>query len=871
MSLKRWAGAVVAAALVVAVLVPSALAEKGGNDRDKGKDKEKKEKGVAEEPAQPAPFTDVTAFATKTGTRGVVAWQTDVPIQPYVSWTTDGAEPQGFEVKDAADTAGVAIIDGLEVGKTYKVTVTDLVDSTVASAPVELVAKNAYNDYGPNGTDQPIGDVSWRDNVYTIDMLVQLDTQSLPKDVPHDQALEDIGDAFNIVAERMYDAVDGHARLGKVLVTDTQFAYAINEPFGVEEATTATNEINPCGADRNLADVLVQSAPPFDSHTFSYAIEEPCASFYVGRLGWLIANPWVNDLDMGYTSTHEMMHYAFGAPDLYGTSDVAGSGGGCNNPAWDGSLMHNSGGWNGSRWQLTEVDRNPELTPCEHGTEPYTWDQIQSRYASVPDESQLLDVVNYKPRGNPDGGALDIKVLDRTPASSTLSAFNPNDESPEFNDACFSRTDASVSSASDPEGDATLVASADTGATGSNASNEPSLDILQTDIRFLGDGDEAVSAGDVLETVITASDLTATPRASTHISHELRFDVGGTEYVAGALKDVATGEESFSIGSVPIEGAFDVVSNTITMRIPAVLLDEEGAEVYALEPGGLFVPTATWSRREIGAGPVADQAPGGCEIVIPGSATEVPGAEPNATLGEGDSYAWGAGPFFDIGEAGGACDALSPCETQRLLLVPPPEGSALTVTVDMDDAMLSYELTISDRTGVVHTSVESSDAEVVVPVPTGDVYAVTVNPFWSAGGSYSASARLGAVPAPPVPPADAVLASGGAYEATVQSPASNLEHSCSGPGDELCVTKVLDLRPSGDTGTLSLELVADVPLEDWDVYVYDLHRRQVASIGNPATVIESGEVQLEPGVYYVVIQPYIAAEGSSVTLHASLA
>lgn len=865
MSLKRWTAAAGAAALVVGLAVPTLAATRGS--AGKGKDHKPKAMHAA---AQQAPFTDVTAFATKTGTRGVVAWQTDAPIQAYVTWETDGAEPQGFQVKDAPDTAGVAIIDSLEVGKTYTVTVSNALDLTQVSAPVELVARNAYTDYGANTSPADPADVSRRDNVYTIDMLVQLDTQSLPKDVPHDQSLEDAADAFNIVAERMYDALDGHARLGNVLVTDTQFAYAVNEPFGVEEATTATNEINPCGADRNLADVLIQSAPPFDSHTFSYAIEEPCASFYVGRLGWLIANPWVNDLDMGYTSTHELLHYAFGAPDLYGTSDVTGSGGGCKNLAWDGSLMHNSGGWTGSRWQLTEVDRNPQLTPCEHGTEPYTWDQIQSRYTQVPDETELLDVVNYKPRGNPDGGALDIKILDRTPASSTLSAFTPNDENPELNADCVDRTDLTRSSADDAEGDATLVATADTGVTGSNAANEPSLDILNTSIRFVDDGSAAVTEADVLETIITASDLSSTPRASTHISHELRFNVGSTEYVATATKDVATGDEAFSIDGVAIEGAFDVPSNTITMRIPAVLVDGE-TPVYALEAGDLFVPTATWTRREIGLAPVADQASGGCEITVPGSTGGAEPTGPDATLTEGESYEWSGGPFVDIGDAGGPCDALEACDTQNLLLQPPPEGSALTVSIDVDDQTLSYELTISDGGGIVHTSTESADAEIVVPVPTSDTYSVTINPWWTAGGSYTATARLGVVPPPVVPPADAVLTDGGdAYETTVTSPASNLEHSCTGPNDPLCVTKVVDLRPAGEVGTLSLELSAEVPLEDWDVYVYDVYGRQLGSVGNPATVIESGQVELPAGVYYIVLQPYIAVEGSVVTLTASL-
>ncbi|MEO7803676.1 MAG: fibronectin type III domain-containing protein, partial [Actinomycetota bacterium] len=304
-------------------------------------------------PAAPSLFTSVEGFATKTGFRGVFAWQASQPVKAVVHY---GVDPQALDASTVAlpgapDAAGMTIIDGLEAGATYYWQVEDLVTGEKSEVS-NFKAANAYND--------------WDGQTYTLDLLIQLDSESLPPGVPWDLASENTAAGVNIFAERLYDAMDGFARLGNVIITDTETDNAGSVPFVPGTGCAAVE-----GAGGNLADVLIQTTLPFDSHTFSgWAIDEPCTSFYVGRIGQLVS-PWgeigPEDLHFGFVATHEMMHYAFNAPDLYGASDINDPrSSGCWDLSWDGSLMHNSGGWNGKRWELTELDRNPHLTPCDH-------------------------------------------------------------------------------------------------------------------------------------------------------------------------------------------------------------------------------------------------------------------------------------------------------------------------------------------------------------------------------------------------------------------------------------------------------------------------------------------------------------------------
>jgi len=372
-------------------------------------------------------FMETVGFATKTGFRGVFAWKASAPVEGLVRFGTspDALTQTAEAIPNVADTAGIAITDALTRGATYYFQVEDKL--TGAKSPIRsFAATNSYTD--------------WNGSTYTLDLLVQLDLNSLPPEIPHDLAMADIAAGINIFAERVYDALDGYARIGRVIVTDTNLQYAANVPF----------QPAPCQNLTNLGDVLIQTTVPFDSHTFTpWRIDDPCTQFYVGRIGQLVI-PWQDDLHFGYVMTHEMMHYAFSAPDLYaeGSAD-SGVIADCRNTTWDGSVMHNTGGYKG-QWELTELDRNPKLTPCNMGNNPYSWDALRQRYTNVPlnPDGPIDHIIDEKARGNPDGGALDIWILNRQPdGTSTLTPYTPNDTVP----ACSNL----LPQVSDPSGDST--------------------------------------------------------------------------------------------------------------------------------------------------------------------------------------------------------------------------------------------------------------------------------------------------------------------------------------------------------------------------------------------------------------------------------
>ena len=360
-------------------------------------------------------FTKTSGFATKTGFRFVFAWEATQAVYPTVRFgtspttMTETAFP--FPVGGVPDKSGMAIFDDLDRSLLHQTIYWQLTDDLTGelSSIKSFKAENAYSAWDPIA------------KAYTINLLVQLDSESLPPEIPHDQALADIAAGMNVFAERFYDATDKFIRIGEVLVTDTNLDYPVNIPFLPPDCDPGST---------NAADVLIQTTVPFDSHTFAgWMIDDPCTSFYVGRLGQLVFE-WQNDLHFGYVAAHEMAHYALNAPDLY-PNNVNNSTGDCRNLAWDGSLMHNTGGWTDAGWELTELDRNASLTPCAHGTEPYTWDVMRQRYINIPlnPAGPIDHVFDTLARGNPDGDALQICILDRqqATASSTYTCIVPDD------------------------------------------------------------------------------------------------------------------------------------------------------------------------------------------------------------------------------------------------------------------------------------------------------------------------------------------------------------------------------------------------------------------------------------------------------------
>ena len=480
-------------------------------------------------------FTETLGFATKTGFRGVFTWKASQPVEGIVRFgTSPTALTQSISaVPGQADTAQIAIAY-LTKGATYYWQVEDSLTGQKSEVK-KLEAKNAYTD--------------WNGSAYTIDLMVQLDTQSLDPSIPHDLALSDIAQGINVFAERFYDAMDGFARIGQVIVTDTTFDYAGNIPF---QPVVCNNTLT------NVADVLVQTTVPFDSHTFGgFSIDNPCIGFYVGRIGQLVV-PWEDDLHFAAVAAHEMAHYALNAPDLYPEAPNGG-GGDCKNLAWDGSLMHNTGQWNGAKWELTELDRNPTLTPCAHGTNGWSWDRLRERYTEIPllPQGPISDVFNDKARGNPDGGALEIYILDREPGASTLTRFTPDDK----NVQCGPTTPQ----VQDAEGDATGLLLVE----GTPLPSDPSLDILSANVRW-NPTTEAVTF------TIKVKDLTDLP-PNGGIGHHFRyyFSYNNVAYQLYARRD-PTGQtralllaDNTSLGVTGLGGSFDAVKDEITIILPA--------------------------------------------------------------------------------------------------------------------------------------------------------------------------------------------------------------------------------------------------------------------------------------------------------------
>jgi hypothetical protein len=482
--------------------------------------------------AQPSIFTETVGFATKTGFRAIFTWSATQPVAGVVHYGESPAnlDQTAMALPGAPDTAQMAAASNLVRGRTYYWQVEDTLTGE-RSEIKSLRAANAYND--------------WNGETYTLNLLVQLDLQDLPPDIPHDQALSDIANGINIFAERVYDALDGYARLGKVIVTDTNLDYAANEPFGDPFGGVACD-----GENGTLADVLVQTSIPLDSHTWSgWSIDKPCIAFYVGRIGQLVV-PWEDELHFGAVNVHEFMHYGFNTPDLY---PLANSTTDCRNLDWDGSIMHNTGGYAG-KWELTELDRNPTLTPCVHGNAPWSWDVLRTRYTNIPlnPEGPILDMFNEKAKGDPDGEAFEIWVLNREPGASSLTRYVPDDTVPECSHA--------LPPVRDKAGDGSTIHTVDPGLV-----SDPNLDITEAFFRWN-------DAAKTLTFTIQVSDLGDVPAGAVAHSYRWFFNYAGKRYQARATRDVTGAQnrrlmdEGATVTLVNnLPGAFDAGGNRITI------------------------------------------------------------------------------------------------------------------------------------------------------------------------------------------------------------------------------------------------------------------------------------------------------------------
>jgi len=154
------------------------------------------------------------------------------------------------------------------------------------------------------------------------------------------------------------------------------------------------------------------------------------------------------------------------------------------------------------------------------------------------------------------------------------------------------------------------------------------------------------------------------------------------------------------------------------------------------------------------------------------------------------------------------------------------------------------------------------------------------------GCDYVLATGAAVAPAPPaapeVPPGtggpppdvatqgEASLADGGSASFEGAPAELQVNHACSGPGDPLCFTYAIDVSPADGEGTLAA-VVDALPAADYDLYVYDAALKEVgAGLGTPLTVLEETEVEVKPGRYYVVVQPFTAGPDTPFTLEVSL-
>ena len=818
--------------------------------------------------AEPAPlFSQTNGFATKTGFRGVFSWATRSLAKTVVNYGTSptALDQQASSIVGSPDTAGMAIAEGLTPGSTYYWEAEDLLSGEKSDIK-SFTATNAYNDW-----DATAG-------TYTIDVLVQIDTESLPQDVPHDLALKDISQGVSIWAERLYDALDGYVRIGNVLVTDTNLDYSANQNNPPAGSPPRVCE------EGNFADVLVQTGVPFDSHTWSgWAISNPCISFYVGRIGQLVV-PWgdigtAEDLHFGGVAAHEMMHYAFNAPDLYTTEDINDPrSSGCWNLDWDGSLMHNSGAWTGSRWELTELDRNQAITPCDHQfSNTWTWPELRKRYVNVPDENTPPQhVLDTQARGNEDGGALNIQILDREPGASTLTNFTPDDSNPPPGPDTLSCT-ATGPVLIDPQGDATSVANVN-----GVGPNEAALDIREARIDWN-------STFELATFTTKVTDLgTENPETAPNIDFGIDFDYDGATYAVDAFRfgDGSTRYSFQELVASPrvtlgnLNGSFDAANETISVELPKAALEAAGVKPFAFDDE--LTNIAALSRRGytsndfVSAGAVADRTDPGCPYTIGRGAVAKPGADevPDGYLTvsspryqwEGDILVDAVAPFTGF-NAPSQCDgtaANTACERQLVHVTPAAGGSPLKFVIKTSDPN-SFIVNVYGPDGKLwqsHDGLASSENVVEGDATLTGVYTVVIRPWDAAAAHYSAYGYLGDEPPPGI---DGSLSSSNTrYEwdgVTRTEVGAALD--CDGISEYACETTKLQVTPPAGGGTVTITALSNDPtVNDIDVYVYDSNGVEVNKSANPGGDEALNFNVSSPAVYDVVIKSYLAIDAT---------
>jgi serine protease AprX len=322
-------------------------------------------------------------------------------------------------------------------------------------------------------------------------------------------------------------------------------------------------------------------------------------------------------------------------------------------------------------------------------------------------------------------------LVDTYNALSSVFALAPTE--PAGGTAC----DPASTGFTDPEGDATRVASPDV-----EQAYDPRLDLIGLTVN--GDPTAETIGFTFGFAEVDGSD----PSGAPGMSADLTFSIGADAHTANIARSAAEGLTSGTIDSTDATVVVDEDADTISITAPRAALGNVGGPV-TLSGLHLFI------RRDSGAvvAPVADEAGAPCPVTVNVGGTVAPPPDPDPTtyaaeLARGGTYSWEGTPPVPVnpapsGDTECATDADPRCDTTGLWLH--FTGGAATVRItttfaDGDD----FDVHLFGPDGSLIASAAATDnPEVLTAVlPASGVYRVAVTAALSTGGGYSATATL---------------------------------------------------------------------------------------------------------------------------------
>lgn len=308
----------------------------------------------------------------KAGTRVAIAWETQTLSGSRVVYSVDAG--RAWEVTETTPRQQhLVVLDDLPAG--------GLLCFRVATDSPTYALRLADPRASPG-----------HDGVHTMHLLA-LATETLAPEV--------LDDGFALYARKLWDATDGHVRLGTVILvtgdpeTSTLGAYAC-------DAARRAPALPPCS---DIYDVVLTHDvwPLATGITLRDGIADPRVAIWLNALHEspiplpTFGTVW-NETEFAQNLLHETGHYAFGMDDLYG-GDGANL---CQDPAWSISIMDSA---REPREFDDEVARCPRADELP-GYVP-SWTLLRTRWPAIPDRP-------LGPTAGPegDGGAFRVRLAD---------------------------------------------------------------------------------------------------------------------------------------------------------------------------------------------------------------------------------------------------------------------------------------------------------------------------------------------------------------------------------------------------------------------------------------------------------------------------